>query len=295
MTAGAVARVPLTVENSGAVTWPHAGGGAVHLSYHVERVDADGKATIANFDGRRTPLPADVHPGGAMAVTGVVHVPAAPGRYRLRWDLVHEGVTWFSDRGNATGDQMVDVVAAGWPAAVPPPPPVPPLRPGAPVRLEDHFAAAWPSRLGLWRTAVSLWRRRPLLGIGPDNFRHVNAGEIAAGGSGRPHDDRIHANSLYLETLADLGLLGLAALGLVMAAFARVARARAAAGAGLLAAACGVAAGTFFVHGVLDWFFAFTPTSGLFWLLLALAGGAWAEPRAPSRAPEDSRRSAPPR
>ena len=30
---------------------------------------------------------------------------------------------------------------------------------------------------------------------------------------------------------------------------------------------------TFFVHGLVDYFFEFTPTLNLWWLLLALAGG----------------------
>jgi hypothetical protein len=33
-----------------------------------------------------------------------------------------------------------------------------------------------------------------------------------------------------------------------------------------------VAIGTFFVHGCVDYFFEFTPTFGLWWLLLALVG-----------------------
>ena len=30
------------------------------------------------------------------------------------------------------------------------------------------------SRGTLWRAAISAWRSHPLLGIGPDNFRHLS-------------------------------------------------------------------------------------------------------------------------
>ena len=100
-------------------------------------------------------------------------------------------------------------------------------------------------------------------------------GQLPAG------DERIHANSLYFETLADMGLVGTMALSWMMLSIGRVAW-RAwrtpleadARGAGASGAAWAVAVGTFFVHGLLDWFFEFTPTYGLFWLLLALLATA---------------------
>ena len=56
----------------------------------------------------------------------------------------------------------------------------------------------------LWRAAFVAWRAHPLLGIGPDNFRHRSREFL-----GRASDERMHANSLYFETLADLGCAGL--------------------------------------------------------------------------------------
>jgi O-antigen ligase len=139
---------------------------------------------------------------------------------------------------------------------------------------------------------VRLWRRHPLLGVGPDNFRRLYPEVIAPARPGRHFkDDRMHANSLYLETLADLGLAGLAALVLLMVAVARQALAHALAGR-LLPLAAAVAVASFFVHGVLDYFLEFTPSYGLYWLLLALAAAGW-RPRAASS--PGSRGSEPPR
>ena len=94
---------------------------------------------------------------------------------------------------------------------------------------------------------------------------------IAPAQPGRRYsDERLHANNLYLETLASLGLAGAAALGLLLFGLVSALRARLVEH-NLLAVAAGVGAATFFVHGLLDYFLAFTPTYGLHWLLLALA------------------------
>jgi O-antigen ligase len=227
-------------------------------------------------------LPTDVAPGRAVRVLATVQAPSEPGRYRLRWDLVRENVTWFSERGNATADQSVDVerVAAG----------TRPRRSSSIVdsTLEDLVASYSPSRPELWRAALGLWATHPIWGVGPDNFRRVYPQALAL----RPKDpdatfdQRIHANSLYFETLADLGLAGLVALTLLMIALARTAWRSVSRPVVAASAALAIAVGTFFIHGLLDWFLEFTPTYALYWLLIALlaAGMDNRGPAAPNRA-----------
>ena len=110
--------------------------------------------------------------------------------------------------------------------------------------------------------------------MGPDNFRHVFGRYLGR----RTFDERLHANNLYLETLANEGLVGIAALallliGLTQAAGRALRRHPARSPAGLLAlgAAAGLAA--YPVHGVLDYFLMFTPTYGLAWLLAGMLVG----------------------
>jgi hypothetical protein len=299
MSAGGDSTVGILVENAGSLTWPHAGADAVLLSYHWQALDA--AHPHLDFDGLRTPLPADVPPGGRVEVAGRVRAPSAPGSYLLRWDMVRETVAWFAERGSATGDQQVEVVAGEGPA------PAAAARSGRSysATLEEVLMATppGPARTELWRAALRLWGRRPLLGVGPDNFRRLYADVIAPAQGGRYDDDRLHANNFYFETLADLGLAGVGALALIMIALARSARARTrgaresarpqmdgGGGASLLALAWVVAAGTFFVHGLLDYFLDFTPTFGLYWLSLALASGGW-RAAAASPAPPGSRSS----
>jgi O-antigen ligase len=129
---------------------------------------------------------------------------------------------------------------------------------------------AIPTRKALWTAAARLWRIRPLLGVGPDNFRRRYPEVITTTDHQPVVDERIHANNLYLEILADLGLAGSAVFVLLALGVWRQGRTALAPGANPLGVVTFVAVGTFLVHGFVDYFFEFTPTFGLWWLLLAL-------------------------
>jgi hypothetical protein len=267
--------VPVTLRNTGTLPWPHSGDHPTHLAYHWERVagsepriDAAGTAleiaSRADFEGRRTELPADVPPGGVLEVVAMARGPDAAGAYRLRWDLVQEHVTWFSERGNAMPRHEIEVLpgADEAPATARPP--------EDPTPFVLHAPAPPVPRRDLWRAALVLWRESPLLGVGPDCFRRRYEAVLSPAPNGQPYTDtRLHANSLYFETLADLGLAGIGALGAMAFALGRRVREHCLRG-GLAGLGCGVAAGAFFVHGLFDYFLEFTPLLGLFWLLLGL-------------------------
>jgi hypothetical protein len=270
--------VPVTLRNAGTIPWPHAGDHPVHLAYHWERLD--GPTARTDFDGPRTALSVDVPPGGAIDLIASARGPDSEGAYLLRWDLVQEDVTWFSERGNPTPTQRVDVISAFGTAAS-----------AAPVtnRVDlgpPTVASRPPTRVALWRAAVVLWRQRPLLGIGPDNFRRRYPAVLLAalGARAGDADSRIHANSLYFETLADLGLAGVLALAALAIALVRLIRHHYSARC-LLGLACSMAAGAFFVHGLFDYFFEFTPLLGLFWVLLGLTSASGTRAASPSWLP----------
>ncbi|HXN31157.1 MAG TPA: O-antigen ligase family protein, partial [Polyangiaceae bacterium] len=255
------------LRNTGAITWHHAGDRPTYLAYHWHPLDRP--VTLDDFEGRRTELPSDVPPGGTLDVRADARGPATEGGYRLQWDVVQEHVTWFSERGNAMAEQPFEVTAAEgeptvWPSDMTPP----------------VFDTPAPPRMALWRAAIVLWRQHPVLGIGPDAFRRRYQAVLSPAPTGQPYTDtRIHANSLYLETLADLGLAGFASLALIVWTWMLVVRRHHAAGR-LAGLGSGVAAGAFFVHGTLDYFFEFTPLFGLFWVLLGLTAAR--EPQPPS-------------
>ncbi len=116
-------------------------------------------------------------------------------------------------------------------------------------------------RSQLWRAALVLWRRHPLFGVGAGNF------EFDLASAGFP-GIRTHANSLYLQALAEGGPLLLAAtLALVAVSIVRFAR-------GpfrepLVATALGASAGLAF-HQIFDLLVFFPKIGDLWWILLGL-------------------------
>jgi hypothetical protein len=258
-------QVPLVLHNTGALTWRAGGPHPVRLAYHWEPLGRP--ASIGDFEGMRTALPIDVRPGRETSLVATARAPRIEGAYRLRWDLVQENVTWFSERGSSMPEQSIVVEGVSKTQAVPSDAPRPVAAPPPPPRAR------------LWKAAIALWEARPLLGVGPDNFRRRYEAILSPGPNGQPYSDtRLHANNLYFETLADLGLSGLAVLsGLVLALLGSLRQHIAA--RRLIGIGAAVGASLFFVHGVLDYFFEFTPLFGLFWVLLGLtAAGPRASP-----------------
>jgi hypothetical protein len=55
-------------------------------------------------------LPADVGPGEVLTdLAASVRAPASAGTYCLQYDLLHEGITWFSWQGAALRQVTVTV------------------------------------------------------------------------------------------------------------------------------------------------------------------------------------------
>jgi SAM-dependent methyltransferase len=114
-------RLPLRVrlENRGVATWPRVaelGPGAMRVG--VQLLDEQG--AMLDLDYARADLPEQVPPGGACDVTFALRLPDRAGRFRLKIDLVQEGVCWFEEHGSAplvigieTTDEPTDSLSPG--------------------------------------------------------------------------------------------------------------------------------------------------------------------------------------
>ena len=249
---GSFTDVPVTLANRGWLTWQSESLPMFALSYHWLTVDTE---EVVLYDGLRTPFAQPVDPGGEVQLQARVRAPGYPGTYLLVWDVVQEHRTWLSIEGVYPGRTIVAVEGEAT---------TPPLTgrgrmPSGTMRLP---------RAVLWRTALDLSRDRPLLGIGPDNYRLSYGQRLGLAAS----DTRVHANNTYLEVLVGTGVIGLAALVWLVVAGARSTRqllSLADQQSIAIVAATTSACLAIAAHAVVDSFLTFTST----YVVFALAAG----------------------
>jgi O-antigen ligase len=194
------------------------------------------------------------------------------GYYVVQWDVVQEDVTWFGWEGQPPASTLLTVIgrAAGAADGV-----------DLPSAAEEEQVSRSSTgsrergRLWLWRLAGAMFMERPLFGVGPDGFRWQHGPHAGLADA----DERVHANNLYVEWLVDTGLVGFAAFlwmtwRLARAAWPSFDGDRGESEKRVWQAAVGASLTAWFVHGGVDFFYAFTPTYVAFALLcgLALAG-----------------------
>jgi hypothetical protein len=260
---GAAMHAVVTARNTGEVVWTAGGLQSFALGYRWLSADASSQlevpATILE-------LPHDVAPGDAVELNIDVATRLPPGDYRLAWGMLQQHVLWFHDRGHPDAETLVHVVQGESPPTE------------SPVGLQprtDLLAGLAPvPRAELWSAALSMVSQHPLLGVGPDNFRHLYGAYLGLPAS----DDRVHANNLYLELLADVGVLGALAFGLLVAlpviGLVRGLRTRTAPGQAVLLAGLCASLLAYFVHSGLDAFLDFTSVYLVFWVIVGLSVAA---------------------
>lgn len=252
-------RVGLDVQNTGRIAWSRSSPHPFALAYRWLTADAE---SVLDVPPGEVALPRDVAPGESIQLEAqVLAPPLPPGTYRLDWGMLQHDVVQFYERGWPNAETVVQVDAApGQPT---------PAAPGL-VPRDDQEAPWVVPRAYLWQAAVRLIGTRPLLGVGPDNFRHLYGAELGLDS----WDERIQANNLYIELLVDMGILGLVAFGWALLSPARhiirVLRAARTDRQAVWLLGPALAALAFLVHGLLDTFLTFAPTALLFWLCLGV-------------------------
>jgi len=107
--AGERVRDRLRITNIGTVTWRASGrrfGGQVTCGLKV----LDSNGSLLREDVGRTPIPRDIAPREWFEIDIEIAGVLPAGRYRLRYDMVVEGVTWFEFHGSECVERSLDVV-----------------------------------------------------------------------------------------------------------------------------------------------------------------------------------------
>lgn len=248
--------VSVTIINNGAFTWKSNGIAPVNLSVRWVHPQSENQ-----FAGRpRWSLPRAVSPGEMESLEVLLRAPTVSGEFELIWDLVQENVTWFSSK---TGQETrTEVLVTGGGSLIEA---EADLLEAGELEQEWQFPAPIPGRFTLWRVASELWRARPLLGIGLDNFRNRYGEELGY----ELYNRTIHSNNWYIETVVSLGLVGalpfLVWLGALVIDLIRKLRT-----GGIWTIALATALFAYLIHGFLDYFLLFNATGLLFWILVGM-------------------------
>ena len=255
LSADQIVTVPVSVTNTGRLTWDSSADSPFYLAYHWLEAESD---RVVSFDGLRSRFVRPVAPGTTASVDAQVKAPRQRGRYRLVWDMVQEGRLWF---GSEPGVKLTAFSRATVSGSMDRAPALTSQMPTTAVR---------PGRLALWRAASRMLAAHPLLGVGPDNFR-LSYGEHSAIDCADP---RVHSNDMYIEMVVGSGLIGgLAFAWLLWRAAGHFASGLRLARDQQLTAALGIAAAGLAIglHGVVDSFLGFTPTYVLIAVTLGFA------------------------
>jgi SAM-dependent methyltransferase len=99
----------LRIKNTGSLAWKARGrrfGGQVTCGLKV----CSERGEVIREDLGRTPLPRDLAPGDDIGVEMTVPGVLAAGSYRLRYDMVVEGVTWFESHGSPCPERDLEII-----------------------------------------------------------------------------------------------------------------------------------------------------------------------------------------
>jgi SAM-dependent methyltransferase len=106
---GARTDVLVAIENLSQITWDQSLVGSLRVGNHwlsesgEMLVQDDGRTLLSTIIGPRMPIQASVS----------VQAPAESGRFICEFDIVHEGISWFADKGSRSFRQVVDVIHDG--------------------------------------------------------------------------------------------------------------------------------------------------------------------------------------
>ena len=78
------------------MTWISGGDHPIYLTYRIKK--QTGEEYVS--EGKRTVLPEAMRPGDSARVAVEIVAPSSAGNFMVVFDMVHEGITWFEEKGS---------------------------------------------------------------------------------------------------------------------------------------------------------------------------------------------------
>jgi ubiquinone/menaquinone biosynthesis C-methylase UbiE len=105
---GGAVRGRINVQNVGRWSWrPTSRVGFGHVAVGIQLLDE--RESVINRDFRRVPLTEDIYAGDSRSLDLEFPAPLTPGNYRLKIDVVAEGLAWLEDLGSAPAKRSIIV------------------------------------------------------------------------------------------------------------------------------------------------------------------------------------------
>jgi len=101
--------IAVVAANASAIAWNQSAVGAIRLGNHW--LSSRGEMVIQ--DDGRTSLPGQLAPQAEARMTLTIEAPPEAGSFTCVLDLVHEGISWFGDKGSPTLDMPIAVSGGG--------------------------------------------------------------------------------------------------------------------------------------------------------------------------------------
>ncbi len=258
---GEMVRIPMRISNIG--QWP------------VSNRQAPGQLAHVVWSGESSPEPSafryyslpDLNAAERHELDVHIRLPERAGLYTTLFDIRRKGILWIGSAGSPIGRLPCEARPADVDLVGPwDPGPDAGLGQDRDIRFQRRPLEL--SRLHYWQTALRLFQAHPWLGIGADRFRFAYKEQVPP----RAWDERARAHSLVMETAANLGLLGLLALGLLAgvvgrALFERLWRRDRTDDIALAASAAVLAFG---LHSLVDYFLGYTQILLIAWPVIGL-------------------------
>lgn len=256
----------IRIKNTSDVNWSPEGSDAVQFSFRWLNYASREEVQVPYI---MTYLPRSVAPGQQIDLDIDFNTPDEPGRYVLVMELAKVGLGWLSTSDVIPLAMPLELDSTGSRVFSMP-------ETAGDFKFVRSVSKKTPDRSQLWRAAWNAFKANPVLGVGPDQFRHRYPEYLP----GVEPDENVRTHNILFEAAVNTGVIGLAVMlfMLVYAGWLQFSLVRDRSmryGARLVSLGLVAAMVAYITHGMTDYLLWQTGMAFMFFTILGLT--AWME------------------